>query len=50
MLRNPLKRLFWDFLNEINDSITQEELKEEYKKFCVKRNKIYPSTQFDNYE
>lgn len=50
ILRNPLKRLLWDFINGSKELSTQLELPHEYRKFCEKRNKIYPSVQFDNYE
>lgn len=50
MLRNPLKRLLWEYINEINAEAVQKELCEEYKKFCVKRHKIYPGSQFDIYD
>lgn len=49
LLRNPLKRLLWDFINGSKELSTQLELPNEYRKFCEKRNKIYPDTQFDNY-
>lgn len=50
LLRNPLKRLLWDFINGSKELSTQLELPHEYRKFCEKRNKIYPPAQFDNYE
>lgn len=48
LLRNPLKRLLWDYINGSNDISLELELFYEYKKFCEKRNKIYPELQFDN--
>ena len=50
LLRNPLKRLLWDFINGSNDLSIQLELPHEYRKFCEKRNRIYPDTQFDIYK
>lgn len=45
LLRNPLKRLLWDFINGSNDLQTIWDLSNEYKKFCNKRNKIYPKNE-----
>jgi len=42
LLRNPLKRLLWEFISGSNELLIQLELTQEYKKFCEKRNKIYP--------
>lgn len=42
LLRNPLKRLLWEFISGSNELLIQLELSQEYKKFCEKRNKIYP--------
>lgn len=50
LLRNPLKRLLWDFINGSKELAIQLELPQEYRKFCKKRNRIYPLAQFDNYE
>lgn len=50
LLRNPLKRLLWDFINGSKDLSMQLELPNEYKKFCEKRNKMYSDTEFDNYD
>lgn len=50
LLKNPLKRLLWDFINASNDLSIQLELSTEYKKFCERRKRIYPSTEFDNFE
>ena len=41
LLRNPLKRLLWDFINGSKELSTQLELPHEYRKFCEKRNRIY---------
>lgn len=38
MLKNPLKTLFWNYLNSKNDN--SKKLNEEYIKFCEKRDKI----------
>ena len=50
LLRNPLKRLLWDFISGSNELSMQLDLPNEYKKFCEKRKKIYPSVEFDKYE
>ena len=54
LLKNPLKRLLWDFINGSNELSMQLELTQEYKKFCEKRKKIYPAfdgdLKFDNYD
>lgn len=38
MLKNPLKTLFWNYLNNKKDHT--EKMNEEYIKFCEKRDKI----------
>ncbi len=48
LLKNPLKRLLWDFINGSNELSTELDLMQEYKKFCEKRKKIYPNVKFDN--
>ena len=48
LLRNPLKRLLWEFISGSNELLIQLELTQEYKKFCEKRNKIYSYVEFDN--
>ena len=42
LLRNPLKRLLWDFINGSEDLKILWELSKEYRNFCNKRNRIYP--------
>lgn len=44
LLRNPLKRLLWDYLN--NPTMANVELIFEYKLFCKKRKK-YNVSEFD---
>lgn len=48
LLRNPLKRLLWDFINGSKDLSMQLELPIEYKKFCEKRNRMYPNIEEDD--
>lgn len=54
LLKNPLKRLLWDFICGSKELSMQLELPKEYRKFCEKRKKIYPELEddfkFDNYE
>lgn len=50
LLKNPLKRLLWDFINGSKELSMQLELPHEYKKFCDKRKRIYNSIEFDNFE
>lgn len=54
MLKNPLKRLLWDFVSGSKELKMQLELPKEYQKFCKKRKKIYPAfdddLKFDNYD
>lgn len=57
-LRNPLKRLLWDFVCGSKELKMQMDLPKEYKKFCEKRKIMYPteedndfaSIEFDNYD
>ena len=54
MLKNPLKRLLWDFICGSKELKMQLELPKEYHKFCKKRKRIYPDIEddfkFDNFE
>lgn len=54
MLKNPLKRLLWDFICGSKELKMQLELPKEYRKFCEKRKKIYltleDDVKFDNYD
>jgi len=54
LLKNPLKRLLWEYISGINDISVFVNLTYEYKKFCEKRNKMYPpeevGIEFDNYD
>jgi hypothetical protein len=54
MLKNPLKRLLWDFICGSKELSMQLELPKEYRKFCEKRKRIYPNFcddfKFDNYD
>lgn len=48
MLRNPLKRLLWDFVCGSKELKMQMNLPKEYKKFCEKRKKMYPKPEEDD--
>lgn len=50
LIRNPLKRVLWDFINGSNELSTQFELSLEYRKFCQRRSKMYSKAEFDNYD
>ncbi len=50
LLKNPLKRLMWDFINGMNDLSMQLELPHEYRKFCEKRKKMFSNVEFDNFD
>ena len=47
-LRNPLKRLLWDFICGSKELKMQLELPQEYRKFCEKRNRMYPNIEEDD--
>ena len=47
-LRNPLKRLLWDFVCGSKELKMQLNLPKEYKKFCQKRNRMYPNIEEDD--
>ena len=47
-LRNPLKRLLWDFICGSKELKMQLNLPKEYKKFCEKRKRMYPSIDEDD--
>lgn len=48
LLRNPLKRLLWDFVSGSKELKMQLELPKEYRKFCEKRKKMYPKNEEDD--
>lgn len=48
LLKNPLKEMFWTFLNMNCDIYFLENMSNEYRLFCRKRNKMYESDdEFD---
>ena len=48
LLKNPLKEMFWTFLNMNCDIYFMADMSNEYRLFCRKRNKMYESDdEFD---
>lgn len=48
LLKNPLKEMFWTFLNMNCDIYFLADMSNEYRLFCRKRNKMYESDdEFD---
>lgn len=48
LLKNPLKEMFWTYLNINCDIYFMADMSHEYRLFCKKRNKIYESDdEFD---